>query len=227
MFFRYGVFRGENGDTEKYPLMESRYSPCLHNAYYFEEKFSRWYLKMSWSSSLVLNQEEHVVHSWKGIYNEPHTVHERTRRGRTIERKKTKQEGGVLVLTTKRLMWLEKRGLPFLSKSYHPVFEIYLKNLQGIGLGGTIFKYVTITDNVQQYQFNLKGVGSKEVEPFKDMILRQKERLGSAVLASSTVPHSMAKEVITREVVLIPCNYCQSLMPQTSVFCPNCGARRT
>jgi len=33
------------------------------------------------------------------------------------------------------------------------------------------------------------------------------------------------KEVI-REVVLIPCTYCGGLMPQTAIFCPNCGARR-
>lgn len=34
------------------------------------------------------------------------------------------------------------------------------------------------------------------------------------------------KEIITREVVMIQCAYCKGLMPQTSVFCPNCGARR-
>jgi hypothetical protein len=34
------------------------------------------------------------------------------------------------------------------------------------------------------------------------------------------------REVITREVVLIPCQYCGGLMPQTAIFCPNCGARR-
>jgi len=33
------------------------------------------------------------------------------------------------------------------------------------------------------------------------------------------------KETI-REVVMIPCEYCNGLMPQTSTFCPNCGARR-
>lgn len=33
------------------------------------------------------------------------------------------------------------------------------------------------------------------------------------------------KEVV-KEVVLIPCGYCGALMPQSSVFCPNCGARR-
>lgn len=36
---------------------------------------------------------------------------------------------------------------------------------------------------------------------------------------------TVLKEV-TREVVLIPCAYCSGLMPQTSIFCPNCGARR-
>lgn len=35
----------------------------------------------------------------------------------------------------------------------------------------------------------------------------------------------MSKEII-REVVLIPCSYCGGLMPQASIFCPNCGARR-
>lgn len=36
---------------------------------------------------------------------------------------------------------------------------------------------------------------------------------------------AVIKEV-EREVVLIPCAYCSSLMPQTAIFCPNCGARR-
>ena len=38
-------------------------------------------------------------------------------------------------------------------------------------------------------------------------------------------PATSSKEII-REVVLIPCAYCGGLMPQTSTFCPNCGARR-
>lgn len=38
-------------------------------------------------------------------------------------------------------------------------------------------------------------------------------------------PSVMSKEIV-REIVLIPCSYCGALMPQTSVFCPNCGARR-
>jgi len=36
---------------------------------------------------------------------------------------------------------------------------------------------------------------------------------------------TVVKEIV-REVVMIPCAYCGTLMPQTSVVCPNCGARR-
>lgn len=42
--------------------------------------------------------------------------------------------------------------------------------------------------------------------------------------ASQSQP-AVVKEV-TREIVLIPCAYCSGLMPQTSLFCPNCGAKR-
>jgi MFS family permease len=44
----------------------------------------------------------------------------------------------------------------------------------------------------------------------------------------TTPPVSVVREreVVTREVVMIPCAYCGSLMPQTSIFCPNCGAKR-
>jgi hypothetical protein len=35
------------------------------------------------------------------------------------------------------------------------------------------------------------------------------------------------KEVIVREVVLVSCKYCGDLIPQGSLFCPNCGARKT
>jgi hypothetical protein len=48
---------------------------------------------------------------------------------------------------------------------------------------------------------------------------------GEILVAKPTVSATPIKEVI-REVVLIPCAYCSGLMPQTSIFCPNCGARR-
>jgi hypothetical protein len=41
----------------------------------------------------------------------------------------------------------------------------------------------------------------------------------------TSVAPVVSKETI-KEVVLIPCAYCGGLMPQTSLYCPNCGARR-
>jgi hypothetical protein len=48
---------------------------------------------------------------------------------------------------------------------------------------------------------------------------------GFILVAKPTASVKEVKEVV-REVVLIPCAYCSGLMPQTSTFCPNCGARR-
>jgi hypothetical protein len=51
---------------------------------------------------------------------------------------------------------------------------------------------------------------------------------GEILVAKPSVSPLPVKEVkeVVREVVLIPCAYCSGLMPQTSTFCPNCGARR-
>jgi len=40
-------------------------------------------------------------------------------------------------------------------------------------------------------------------------------------------PTTIIKErEVIKEVVMVPCRYCGGLMPQASVFCSNCGARR-
>jgi hypothetical protein len=46
------------------------------------------------------------------------------------------------------------------------------------------------------------------------------------VVPAAAQPVIREKEII-REVVMIPCNYCGSLMDQTATACPNCGAKRT
>ena len=42
----------------------------------------------------------------------------------------------------------------------------------------------------------------------------------------SASPVIREKEIV-REVVMIPCKYCGTLMVQTETVCPNCGAKRT
>jgi hypothetical protein len=49
--------------------------------------------------------------------------------------------------------------------------------------------------------------------------------LKTTELPEPPTPAPVVKETIVKEVVLIPCKYCDALMPQTSTFCPNCGAR--
>jgi hypothetical protein len=61
------------------------------------------------------------------------------------------------------------------------------------------------------------------------VVVRAIEKTPSPQLISPTSQHSVVtkeKETIVKEVVMIPCKYCGGLMPQTSVYCPNCGAKR-
>lgn len=47
------------------------------------------------------------------------------------------------------------------------------------------------------------------------------------VLMAQETPTIIREKVIEREVVMIPCKYCGALMPETSLACPHCGAKRT
>jgi hypothetical protein len=172
---------------------------------------------MSWQKAIILNPNEQVLHSWDGDCVRYHKAVENVALGlmhRTAQSKEI--HNGTLVLTNQRMLWFEKRGI--FSKTQRASFEIDLENLLGITSGGTISKWVSITDNQTEYIFHLRGVGKKEIEPFRDMILRQVEKLKEAP--------TVQREVITKEVVMLPCEYCNGLMPQTSTFCPNCGAKR-
>lgn len=73
---------------------------------------------------------------------------------------------------------------------------------------------------------------------YQDIIIKELRREGiqfqpSSITASkskerppSLPPPIREREIIVREVVLIPCAYCGGLMPQASTVCPNCGAKR-
>jgi hypothetical protein len=36
----------------------------------------------------------------------------------------------------------------------------------------------------------------------------------------------LEKERLSKGIIMIPCQYCGGLVPQTSAFCSNCGAKR-
>jgi hypothetical protein len=128
---------------------------------------------MSWQKAIILRPTEQVLHSWNGDCERRFTtVIERKKMFRTkYESKEAKnRNSGELVLTNKRLLWLERRGV--FSKTYRASFEIDLLNLQGITCGGIVNLWVSITDSNGESVFHLKGVGKKEIEPFKDMIFK-------------------------------------------------------
>ena len=56
------------------------------------------------------------------------------------------------------------------------------------------------------------------------VILKAKEKAPPPQV--QTTPIMTKEKEIIKEIVMIPCAHCGGLMPQTSVFCPNCGARR-
>jgi hypothetical protein len=167
---------------------------------------------MSWQNAIILKEGEHVVHSWEGNYEKPYKTMDGDfqlitlggHRGRKYrEKEKSKPINGVLALTNRRLIWFQQRGL--IGKSYHALFEIYLQTLKGISMGGLISKYVSITDEKAEYRFHLKHIGEKELESFKDMILRQEEKA-------------------PKDAIMVPCEYCAILIPENSSSCSNCGA---
>lgn len=183
---------------------------------------------MSWQKGIILNPNEQVLHSWEGNCERHHkaVVQQRVAvvftTNKTIESKEI--HSGTLVLTNHRLLWFERRG--FLSKTERASFEIDLKYLQGITCGGTIAKWVSITDNQAEYIFHLSGVGKKEIEPFRDMILRQVEKVRATAMSSSPAVPTFRQEVIVKSVDL------NELIRQVRdggiivVYrCPHCGGK--
>ncbi len=51
-------------------------------------------------------------------------------------------------------------------------------------------------------------------------------KLAMAQLEKSASENNVKEKEIIKEVVMVPCQYCGGLIPQTSQFCSNCGARR-
>ncbi len=51
-------------------------------------------------------------------------------------------------------------------------------------------------------------------------------KLALAQLDKSASGNTVHEKEIIKEIVMIPCQYCGALIPQTSLFCNNCGAQR-
>lgn len=182
---------------------------------------------MSWQKAIILNTNEQVLHSWDGNCERHHKAVVQQRVAIVFTTNKTVQSkeihSGTLVLTNQRLLWFERRG--FLSKTERASFDIDLKNLMGITSGGTIAKWVSITDHNDEFIFHLKGVGNKEIEPFRDMILRQVEKLKGGN-SEKTINFNIRKEIINKTDIppIWVCPYCKKENFKTLTECKHCGA---
>jgi hypothetical protein len=182
---------------------------------------------MSWQKAIILNSNEQVLHSWDGNCERQHKAVV-AQKGLIFTNYKTVQSKevhrGTLVLTNQRLLWFERRG--FLSKTQRASFEVDLRNLKGVTCGGTLMKWVSITDTEGESIFHLDRVGKKEIEPFRDMILRQVEKLKAG--NSETINVNIRKEIINKTDIppIWECPYCKGKNFQTLTECKHCGAPR-
>jgi hypothetical protein len=70
--------------------------------------------------------------------------------------------------------------------------------------------------------WTIKGVLAVDGRPDRTTETSEIQVIAPTVQAQASVQ----REVI-KTVVMIPCRYCQGLMDQTLIVCPNCGAKRT
>jgi len=82
----------------------------------------------------------------------------------------------------------------------------------------------SVMEKVHARREHIEDMLRKEEEQRR--IEDEKQFTREVELKRASSQREVVKEV-RQEVVMIPCRYCNGLMPDTSLFCPNCGAKRT
>src|SRR6266568_3519870 len=174
-------------------------------------------LSEPWLSSLILEPGESVVRSWRGnLETESQVAFRQGFRTRTRDVKEV--EGGVLVLTNQRFIWLEAKGV--FGKSYHAGLTISLEAVRGTSIGGTIRKFVTLADSNGSHTFHLSGVGDKEFPMFRQMMTYQMSQRKAAM---------ESKRKQERVHLMLDYSFLRQYMEKGGMVvqtfkCSNCGA---
>lgn len=127
----------------------------------------------------------------------------------------------VIVLTNQRLVLLEEKG--FFNKSYSVKSSRALETIAEPTVKGGGPEYVLV---VAGESFWFTGT---DAHAARDEIAQARSlRMGSIGLDRSGMrpPVTREREIVTRELVRIPCRYCGQLMDQTATRCPSCMAPR-
>lgn len=129
-------------------------------------------------------------------------------------------------------IWLVAVGIMLM------IFGWFTLNMPFIGIIGTLLILVGIIVIVagifyRPSWYQLKAVGLNDTSAPRwrtagvDAEVKKFARFIEDQISIRETPQpTKEKEVITKEIVMVKCEYCGSLMPQTATFCPNCGARR-
>jgi hypothetical protein len=180
---------------------------------------------MSWQDAVFLNDSEKIIEAWGGnweVFLDTVASEDGLFGKKYVPVQAKGRSDGILVLTNHRLVWLAKEGF-FIFASYHASFEIDLSTIRGISCGGIFDVWVSNAYSKEEARFHLQGVGKSNIGEFRNLIFKYvklKKQLNQSA-------ESKPEKVIVKEIVMLPCQYCRALMPQTALFCPHCGARRT
>jgi len=126
---------------------------------------------------VILGEGEEYVNLWKALFFRPQRTMKgdfqlvtfNGHRGRKYREKEEKAlDKGRLVLTTSRLIWLQKKGT--IRKTLHPIFEIPLKDVAGVSVQGRFAKRVNVSDGTKEYQFRIGG--DKVIDEFKKSVMK-------------------------------------------------------
>lgn len=71
--------------------------------------------------------------------------------------------------------------------------------------------------------WNIKGVIGVKGRPDVTSSATSLQVIAPQVLAGAPV---VTEKIVEREIVMVPCQYCGTLFPQTTITCPKCGAQR-
>jgi hypothetical protein len=129
----------------------------------------------------------------------------------------------LLVLTDQRFAMFDVQVTGFFkaTESYRPKLIRALESISEPRIGPTQYPQY----KVMSVAGTSVMVGASHAEAIRDEIAHQRTRRLADVDSTRVVSPPAQREILTREIVRIPCHYCGQLMNQTDPKCPSCGAK--
>lgn len=151
-------------------------------------------------SAAQLKPGEEIVNHWEGISS----------MGQGLP------GGGLVVLTDQRVILLGSKGV--FKKTYAPHSARALEMIAEPSVKGGGPEYVLqLAGETVWFQGTVAHAARDEIAHVRSVRIAQ---LGQG----AAPPLQREREVITREIVRIPCRFCGTLVDQTARRCPNCSA---